>query len=79
MEEQELVVANSSKAVAYYCDCPGPHRSDCYLGHRLKIKHNEISHEDFVKDPEKCEAWIDKELEKRIKEGLINVKGTYGR
>lgn len=65
---------NHSKVIAYFCDCVGPHRPDCYLGHRLKIKYNEISTEDFLKDPKGWEAWIDKELERRIEKRLINVR-----
>jgi len=67
---------SGDKDIAYFCDCPGDcgHLPDWYLGHRLKIKYNEISTVDFLKDPEGWEAWIDKEMEKRIEKGLINVR-----
>lgn len=54
-----------SKIIAYCCNCVGAHKSDCYLGRRLKIKYGEISTEAYMKDPEGWEAWIDKEMEKR--------------
>lgn len=54
-----------SNVVAYYCNCVGGHKPDCYLGKRLQIKYEEISAEDYMKDPEGWEAWIDKEMEKR--------------
>jgi len=71
-------MVNNDKAVAYFCDCVGPHKPDCYLGHRLKIKYDEISSKDYLDDPEGWEKWIDKELEKRIKKGLINVSTKEG-
>ena len=54
-----------SKVIAYYCNCPGHHQPDCMLGKRLRIKYNEMSTEDYLKDPEGWEDWIDKEMGKR--------------
>lgn len=56
-----------SKIIAYFCDCQGAHEPNCPLGERLRIKYNEISSEEYLKDPEGWEAWIDKEIEKRNK------------
>ena len=58
-------VIGMSKDIAYFCDCIGPHKPNCFLGRRLKIKYNEISTEDYLKDPEGWEDWIDKEMEER--------------
>lgn len=61
----------SDRIVTYHCDCNGPHRPDCFLGRRLKIKYNEILTEDYLKDPESWESWIDKKMEKRYGQGEL--------
>jgi len=54
-----------SKIIAYTCECEHGHKPDCMLGRRLKIKYGEISTEEFMKDPEGWENWVDKEMERR--------------
>ena len=54
-----------SNVIAYACGCEYGHKPDCMLGRRLKIKYGEIPTEDFMKDPEGWEAWIDEEMERR--------------